>query len=137
MKTLLNIFHASFWLCVVCFLLLGIALFAPKDSTFFGVAAYGLPGVLLGGLVYSASVGLLADKHGKPGARWGAMSFLFGPVGLVVSYVSMLRLLRSGVPTDGSVLPSYSTTQKKWHWQLFLAFLVVLVVANVVARLIK
>jgi hypothetical protein len=137
MKTLLNMFYATFWFCVACLVLLVAAFLVPHDSSFFRVAAYGLPGLLLGGLAYAACVGLLADKYGKSGAWRGTMALLFGPVSIVLSYVNMLRLPKSGLPATGSFLPKHTLAQKKWHWQLFAAFLVVFVVANVAVRFFK
>lgn len=135
MKPLFNTFHMAFWFCVICLVLLIAGAFVSRDSALFRVAAYGLPGLLVGGLVYAVALGALATKYGKSGALWGTMAYFFGPIGLVVSYVSMSRMLKSGVPASETTLPK--SDQKKLRWQLLVAFVVVIVVANIAIRLFR
>jgi len=137
MKILKLALHLSFWVFTACVGLIVAALLQDKNSTLAAVAPYAAGGVLLAGAIYIVVLGVLADKYGKSGGLWAFLTFVFAPLGIFVSYGSMLRLMASGAAATGSALPSYSPAQKKWHWQLIIAFVIFVIIVKIVMLVFK
>jgi hypothetical protein len=136
-RVLVSLFHVAFWFSIgaLACVIAGFAL--PSERHPSDLAINGLLAFIVSLLVYAVAVGALADKFGRSGAGFAVKSVLFGPVGAVMSYVAMRQILNSGAPAQGPLVPKYTADQKAGHWKLFVIFIVVLVVANVAARLFR